>query len=99
MAVRSLGISGHDSDWPGRIVSGDSGSAGGEGLNPSSCLPCSSIVVDLYVLMMFCCIDRELCVYGSLISIFLMRPGYELIRRILGGRGPIGWTNSAGVVA
>ena len=28
VAVRSSGISGHDSNWPRRVVSGDSGSAG-----------------------------------------------------------------------
>ena len=40
VAVGSAGISGHDSKGPGRVGSGDSGSAGGEGLETSSCLPC-----------------------------------------------------------
>ena len=32
VAVRSSGISGHDSTWPRRVMSGDSALAGGEGL-------------------------------------------------------------------
>ncbi len=40
VAVRSSGISGHDSNWPRTVVSGDSGSAEGEGLETSSCLRC-----------------------------------------------------------
>ena len=78
-----------------RVVSGDSdsGSAGGRRLNELlRVFHASRSFVDLYVLMMFGCIDFELCVYRSLISNFLMPFRIRVAQTVSRGCGPIGWS-------
>ena len=87
-----------------RVVSGDSdsdsGSAGGRRLNELlRVFDASRSFVDLYILMMFGCIDCELCVYRSLISSFSMPFRIRVAQTASRGRGPIAWTNLAGLVA
>ena len=85
-----------------RVVSGDcdSGSAGGRRLSELlRVFHASRSFVDLYVLMMFGCIDSECCVYWSLISHSFMPFRIRVAQTVSRGRGPIGWTNLVDLVA